>query len=150
MGAAVPLVVRDLDNIASKWAERASASSSYYAHGIENPRVPWSKATLNAVERWHRAITAPQVKQTFERGVKGAGDKRWQENAKSKGPARYAEGVAVAKQQFKDRFEPYHKIIKTILLAPRGPRGSEQNLQRVAQVARALHEAKLKGVAAAG
>lgn len=74
--------------------------------------------------------------------MKAAGDEKWRQNAQKKGPGRFAEGVAIGKDEWSKGFSPYQSAISALTLPARGPKGSPQNIQRVAAVATALRALK--------
>lgn len=136
--------IKPLSDSSSKWVRRASVSTPDYTAGVQNPRAPWAESTIAAGANYRTAVVAAANAGKFEAGVKFAGESKWQEGAIKKGPARYAEGVALSKDAYERGFAPFQAVISSLKLPPRGPAGSPQNLQRVAAVAAALRAAKEK------
>lgn len=71
------------------------------------------------------------------------GTSGWQTAAIAKGPSRFSEGVNLATDKYEKGFAPYRDVIDKLSLPPRGPKGDPTNIQRVAAVAKALHDEKL-------
>ena len=135
--------VRDLTNSASKFATRAAAAAGDYAFGVKNPRRPWQAATSGAVETYNAAMAASLAQGSFAKGVSKSSDAEWQSAAAGKGATRFGPGAAAAKDKWQRKFSPFAAIISGITLTPRGPKGDPANLNRVAQIATALHAAKV-------
>lgn len=134
--------IKPLASIAKKWVGNASAAGAAYKDGVTSPRTSWSAATAAADEARKAGLIAADARDAFVKGVQKAGDSKWQSNAVKLGAARYPQGVTNAAPSYQAGFAPYHAVIGSLTLSPRGPKGSPENLQRVAQVAQALHDAK--------
>jgi len=136
--------IKDLDASSDKWTRRASVAGVDYQAGVNNPRRNWEDASLDAEQNYKVGVIAAANAGRYGRGVKEAGDEKWKKNAIAKGPSRFAEGVALAQDDWAEGFRPYHDVIKSLKLPPRGPKGSPANIQRVAAVATALRALKEK------
>lgn len=130
--------VKPVDQSSEKWMRRAAVAGEDYRAGINNPRVPWDQAAVAADANYRQGVTAAANGGRFAAGVRRVGVERWRTAATSKGPQRFAEGVALATGEWSRGFMPYHNALSNLTLPPRGPAGSPQNLQRVASVAQAL------------
>lgn len=135
--------VKDVSRSAAKWATNAGAASGSYADGISNPRNDWQQATTAAHENYKQAVTKAAGNGSFARGVAKAGSAKWQAGAMSKGTARYSQGVAVAQPDYATGVEPYLRVIESVSLPARKPKGDPSNIQRVAAIATALNAAKM-------
>lgn len=135
-------VVPDPGRVAEKWSRRASGASQDYQQGVEQTAASWSANATAAKETWKTAVTAAAGRGAFEKGVARAGDAKWKQNAATKGPARYAQGVGVAQSDYSSQVAPYLQLIGATDLPPRGPAGSPGNIQRVAALATALRGLK--------
>lgn len=129
--------IKPIGQSAEKYVRRASLAGPDYEAGIENPRTPWGAASIAAEPNYKAGVTAAANAGRYGKGIKRVGDDKWQKNALVKGPGRYVEGVSGAKEVWESGFKPYHDAIAALTLPPRGPRGSAQNLQRVAAIANA-------------
>ena len=132
--------IKDLTKSSDKWMRRAAVAGPDYESGIRNPRRPWAEASLGAEDNYKSGVVAAANAGRYGRGVKAAGNEKWQKNAIAKGPSRFAEGVALAQDAWETGFKPYQDAIRAITLPPRGPKGSPQNLQRVAAMANVLRK----------
>lgn len=135
--------VRPLQNSADKFARRAQAAGPDYTSGVQNPRRPWQAATSGAVETYNAAMAQSLAQGRFSKGVSASSDQEWQSAALSKGATRFGPGAAAAKDKWLRKFTPFANVIQGITLTPRGPKGDPANLNRVAQIANALHAAKV-------
>lgn len=137
--------VRALTMIAEKWSRVTPTRATDYKLGVENPKEDWQAEALAAEDRYKVAVTEAANKGRYGAGVSKAGTKRWQERALKKGPSRFSEGVAIARPDYERAWAPYREVIERTELPPRGPKGDPANIQRVAAMARALHEARVGG-----
>jgi hypothetical protein len=136
--------IKDPGRSAAKFVQRASVAGPDYQAGIQNPRRAWAEAASAAEQNYTQGVTAAAQAGRFGAGVRKAGNAKWQENSLAKGPARYAEGAALAQGAYESGFKPYGDAIRALNLPARGPRGSPANLQRVSAVANALRDVKVK------
>lgn len=135
--------VRNLTDASEKFARRAQAAGQDYVAGVRNPRRPWQAATASAVETYNQAITLSVAQGRFAKGVSASSDQEWQGAAVEKGGTRFGPGAAAAKGKWLRKFTPFANVIQGVTLTPRGPKGDPTNLNRVAQIANALHAAKV-------
>lgn len=136
--------VKALNRISQKWARQSQAAMPSYEEGIANPRRDWMTATVEANDAYKKGISQAVAQDRFAKGVKSAGTTKWQENALRKGPSRWADGIAASTNAYEAGFEPYRNVIERTQLPKRGAKGDPQNINRVAVLAKALHEEKLK------
>lgn len=130
--------------IRDKWQRVTPGRTEDYKLGIQNPKRDWADETANAEDNWKMGIDAAQAKGLFGKGVRKAGSKKWQEKALKKGPARFAEGVYIAGDDYEKGFAPFREAIAKVDLGPRYPRRDPRNIDRVKRVVDALIEEKLK------
>jgi hypothetical protein len=136
--------IKTLEQAASKWVNRASVASGDYTQGISNPRRPWAEGSKAGKENWKAGVLAAGARDAFAKGVEKAGDAKWSAMAKAKGPSRFAEGVAISKDEWSKGFAPYRQTIESLTLPPRGTRGSVANYERSKAVGTALRAVKEK------
>jgi len=136
--------IKPLDQASEKWVRRAGVAGVDYANGIAAPRRSWSDGAKAGNANWKAGMTAAAGRDAFVKGVDKAGDTRWKEMASKKGPGRFAEGVAIGKEDWSKGFSPYHSAISAIKLGDRGPRGSMQNYERSKAIGVALRTLKEK------
>ena len=134
--------IKSLDRISKKWARVAAVSQENYTEGINNPRADWKTQTLAAEKNYDAAIQKAISQKRFGKGVSAAGTEKWKRNALEKGPARWSQGIAVSTDAFEKGFAPYAEVIKNTTLPARGPKGDPANINRVAVMAKALHDKK--------
>lgn len=134
--------VKDISKSADKWQRRAAVAGQDYQQGVQNPRTSWAAASQAAETNYKAGVVAAANAGRFGVGVKRAGDEGWRNGALSKGPSRFAEGVSLAVGDWQRGFQPYQEGIAALSLPARGPRGSAQNLARVAAVAQLNRQIK--------
>jgi hypothetical protein len=139
------MFVKPVDQITSKWSQRAGQAGQAYTAGVAAPRRPWQASTVAAAPNWASGVQAAVTNGRFASGVSKAGDSKWQAGASGKGAQRYPQGVGTqqAQQNFTSGFSPYASVLQSLTLAPRMPKGDPANNLRAAAVALALHNKKL-------
>lgn len=137
--------IKDTAQIAAKWARVTPQRAEDYRLGVESPRRDWQQATIAAAGRYAAGVQAALQNKLYEKGVNRATSQKWQRRALELGPARFAQGVSASGDAYQTGYEPYRQTIANLRLPPRGPAGDPRNLDRVAAVAKALHDRKLAG-----
>ena len=136
--------IKSMDRITEKWKRVAAGAGEEYRVGIENPRTDWATATKNAEASYTAGVQAAIGRKAFGKGVGRAGTSKWQTMALAKGPGRWSEGIGLSGEAYREGFEPYARVIAGLTLPPRGAKGDPKNVARVAAVAKALHDEKIK------
>ena len=136
--------VKSLDKISAKWAEVSQRSQGAYEDGVRNPRKDWAKNTASASSAYAAGVQAAVSSGRFQKGVISAGTPKWQQNSIEKGPARWAEGIRLSQSAYERGFAPYRTVIENLTLSPRGPVGDPGNINRVREIAEALHNERLR------
>ena len=136
--------IRPLDVIANKWQRVAPQRAEDFRMGVENPKKDWASQAAGAEEAWRAGVTAAANAGLFSAGVRRAGTEKWQTRTLQKGVPRWPEGIRVAGDDYRNGFAPYHETIERTELPPRYARGDPRNLDRVAAIATALHERRLR------
>ena len=135
--------IKSLSDTASKWARRAGSASQEYTEGVSNPRRDWKTATTASEKNYETGVQAAIGRKAFASGVNKAGTEKWQSRAKELGSARFASGVQASEGAYNTGFAPYHSVLSSLQLPPRGSKGSPENLNRVAAVANAMRTKKV-------
>jgi len=136
--------VKSLSMISEKWARQSAGAGQSYTEGVQNPRRDWATATQEANENYKKSMQASIAQDRFKKGVAKAGTGKWQKGAMEKGPGRWIEGISKSTSAYEKGFDPYRQVIERIQLPKRGPKGDPNNIQRVAVMAKALHDEKVK------
>ena len=142
--------IRSAEEIAKKWAEITPGRREYYEAGIEDPLEDWETNTTLAQGAYKAGISAVDIAARFLGGVKRAGTAKWKRKAKAVGPARFAEGVAVAEDDFKTGFAPFQAVIAATELPERKTRGDPGNRKRSEAIQIALNKKRLALMGAGG
>ena len=138
------VAIKSTSESASKWARRAGSAGQEYEEGVRNPRKSWAKETKAAEGAYELGVQKSIADKRFGKGVDAAGDAKWQQNAIEKGPQRFTQGVQLAQPAYEAGFAPFRDVIANTTLPPRGPKGDPKNIQRVAILAKNLHDAKIQ------
>ncbi|MCD6094171.1 MAG: hypothetical protein J7J51_05240 [Candidatus Omnitrophica bacterium] len=135
---------KPIDLVVRKWKDRASIATEDYKAGVLNPRREWEEGAKSANDAWKAGIQDAIARDAYVKGVEGKNEK-WKRKASTVGATRYAQGVAAGVDEYKAKMSKVLSIIGAIELPPRGPRGAEQNYERVKAIGKALHEARKRG-----
>lgn len=122
---------KDLGQSADKWVRRASVAAPDYENGVRGSGAAWEQGAKAGSENWKQGVTAAASRNAFDKGVTAAGASKWEQKSLEKGPARFAQGVAVSTGDYTKGFGPFLQAIQSATLPPRGPSGDPRNLQRV-------------------
>jgi len=128
-------------NTVDKWQRRSSVAAPDYLSGVQNPKVPWDQAAKAGEANYKTAVTMAATEGRFGKGIARVGNEKWAKGATQKGPGRFVEGVQVGGPNFQERIQTVLSTIEGVTLAPRGPKGSPQNYQRVTPIGEALRRA---------
>ncbi len=131
-------------NPAGKWVRRAAVATEDYKAGVQNPRRDWEAATVEAKDIHKQATMEALNRGAFQAGVEQAGTEKWKRKSLGKGADRFASGVSDAEKDYSTAVGPYLDAIEGVKLPPRGPKGDPKNIARVAAIAKALRDQKLK------
>jgi len=134
--------IRSIEQIARKFATVTPGRSEDYRIGVENPRKSWSASAAAAESAYEMGVTQAIAKKRFGKGVKDAGDEKWQRGALEKGTSRWGPGVTLAEADYRREFAPYRDAIERCTLPPRYARRDPRNLARVKAIVDALSAAK--------
>lgn len=126
--------VRPVSESAKKFTQRAGAARGDYAAGVAGAGARW-QAGAEASEEAHRQGVQEALNDgRFVKGIRKAGQKKYQDNATKLGPDRFVTGVANAEQSYAAAVQPYQAALASATLPVRGARGSAANASRVTAV----------------
>jgi hypothetical protein len=134
--------IKSTSDIANKWARVTPQRSEDYKLGVQSPRTPWAAAAKAGEDRYKAGVTEAANAGRYGKGVTAAGDQKWQQKALAKGPARFAEGVAISAPDYQSAVSPYLDTIAATQLPPRYAKGDPRNLERVKAITAALRKKK--------
>lgn len=120
-----------LDRASERFVRRAGQAGPDYEAGVRNPRQPWAERASAAEANYRDAVTLAAQQGRFGRGVRKAGNQKWQSRAATLGTARFPSGVAAAAPDWTAGFAPYHQAISAVQLPPRRPTRDPANRQRI-------------------
>lgn len=127
-----------------KWQVRAGAAGQDYATGANSTQKDQAANAIAAKAIYQAALTASFAAGSYEKGLGRSGKAGWLQGIVQKGIQNYQTGVSTAKAltKYVTHSGMFDAARGAASSAPRGPKGSPQNLQRVTLVANALHAAK--------
>ena len=137
--------IKSVSSIADKWARVTPQRAQDYAAGVRSPKNSWAEGAAAAAEAYAEGVQQAISDSRFEKGVRAAGDAKWQRKASSVGAQRFGPGVQAAKSDYQAGFAPYASVIESTTLPPRGPKGDPRNYVRAQEMGEALHSAKVGG-----
>lgn len=123
-----------------KWANRSQAAVGEYKKGIQSPKRSWSGSAKASEGNYEVGVQSAISRKAYGKGVDEAGDAAWKKGADEKGGARYGSGVSGAQDEYRAGFSPYADVLRSVVLTPRGPKGT--NYGRVQEVGQALEARK--------
>lgn len=138
------VAIKTTSDIASKWATVTPQRAGEYEKGVRAPRKSWQEETVNANAAYKDGIQKSITADSFLKGVKKAGDSKWQRGAIEKGTSRFGPGVQVAQEDYEKGFAPYREIIEKTVLPARYARRDPRNIDRVSAMVKALVAEKTK------
>lgn len=139
-------LIRSASSIANKWRTVTPQRSDVYKENVEAPLRDWEKETSASKDRRDEGLRQAIADGRIDRGIKKAGTDKWKKGAVTKGPARWAEGVAIAGPEYEAGFAPYRDVIEKTDPGPRYAKGDPRNWDRSKKIGLALHDKKIKGV----
>ncbi len=135
----MPIQIKDVGTLATKFVNRAAGAVADYKAGVMAPKASQSANAIAAAPLWQQAVSSPAAVARFTSHLRAAGDAAWQAGATGKGADRYPGGIRAAQQKWATNVGPFLAAIASLNLPPKGIRGSDSNIARVAAVASALH-----------
>lgn len=136
--------VPDISRVAAKWQQNAGNATGSYTDGVQNPKEDWKQATLAGAENYKLAVTKAANDGRFQKGVQRTSTDKQIQASVQKGSERFGQGVALAGPDFQEGMAPVLAVIAGTQLPPKKPKGDPSNIQRVAALAAAQHQAKLR------
>ena len=135
--------VKPIAQVVDKWATNASAAAVYYESGVKGAGADWESGALAAGPAFKAGVSAGNIQQMFEGGIRKAKAEKYVRKAVEVGVGRFPTGISAGKSDYNSGIEPMLSTISGLTLSTRGPRGSAANIQRVSQIADALHKKRL-------
>lgn len=137
--------VRSAADSAEKFARVAPDRARDYAAGVADANVDWQGPTERAKETWADGVSQAARDDRFAKGVKRSGTEHWRNKTTSMGVQRWPAGIREAKKDYEEGVAPYIEELSRVNLPPRAPRGDPRNIERVAAIAKALADRRMRG-----
>ena len=138
-------LIRSLDTISKKWQTVTPQRAEIYRTNVASPLRDWEKEALAAKDRRDEGLRKAIADGRIDRGIRKTGQEGWLKATVTKGPSRWAEGVAMAEPEYRAGFAPYHDVIAKTDPGPRFATGDPRNWERSRKIGMALHERKVRG-----
>jgi hypothetical protein len=137
------IAIKDVGTLQAKYLSRGQGAVNDYKAGINTPKKSQSAEAIAAAPRWQQAVADPNAQKRYVAHLQKSGDAGWQAGALTKGANNYPSGIQRGAPKWGTNVQPFLATISGLTLSPKGIRGSSANIQRVADVANALHAKKL-------
>ena len=137
--------IKSEQEIAEKWARVTPTRAADYESGVKAPLKDWAINAGAAEDSWAMGVSSAAGNKSFSKGVRKAGNEKWSRKTIEVGINRWGPGVRAAASDYASGFAPYRQVLASLVLPARYPKGSPQNIDRVAAVAAALAAKKRTG-----
>jgi len=130
-----------------KWGTNAAGASASY---VANATAAANSQAQNAIaqaDSWLQGVTTAGTK-SFVAGITSAAqENKYPTRVQAVGGTRYAQGVGTqqAQQTFQTQITKVLNVEASVPLSPKGPKGSQANINRSTEMQQALRAAKLNG-----
>ena len=135
--------MKTAQQVAEKFASRASAAAGDYVSGVENTTKDQAARAIASAEIHKQATMAALNEGRYAKGLQKAGNQAWKDGVRKKGGSRFGEGVAGASAKYATNSAVYDGARGAAASLPRGLKGSETNLARVKAVVMAQRTVKM-------
>lgn len=140
--------VKNVQESAAKFKQRASAASEDYKRGVAGAGQRWQAGAESSEDAWATGTTEAIANRRFGAGVRRAGAQRYQEKATTLGPDRFRTGVQAAEGDWSRGFAPFAAALSAFDPGAPGARGSQQNYDRSRRVAEHLRATRMANLGA--
>jgi len=137
---------KPVDKVVNKWRDRASIASTEYAENAIENASKWLRNLKENKKNWKDAMQEVLSKNLWEQAIDKLTEQDYVNGIKEKGANRYSDGINKSVDKYQERMTKVLQFMQGIKLPPRGPKGSDQNFERVKVLGKALHDAKVKGL----
>lgn len=136
--------MRTASQSAERWATGAGSAAGRYIEGASETTKDQAAAAIAAKPLYQAGVQEAIAQGRYERGLQKSGKQGWLQGVQEKGAANFGVGVSSpsAQSRYASESARYDGARNAAASAPRGPKGSPQNLQRVAAVVNAMRAVK--------
>lgn len=139
--------MKSAQEAAKKFVARASVASGDYVTGAAGTSKDQNALAIAAADRYKQGVNEAIAKGRFEKGLRASSRADWLQGVRTKGEARFAEGVSAAEAKYATNSARYDVARGAANNLPRGVRGSEMNYTRSKVVGQALRAVKVGSAA---
>jgi len=133
MAAIIPL-----DRATERFVRRAGQAGPDYEAGVRAPKRPWAESAAASEPNYEAGVQQGISAKRYGKGVRRAGNAKWQSRAVELGTSRFPSGVAAASADWAKGFQPFHAAISGATLPPRRPRRDPANRERINAILNAV------------
>jgi hypothetical protein len=128
-----------------KWQNRASSASGDYADGAASTNKDQAQRAIAAKAVYQQALTESFGRDAYAKGLQASGKAGWLAGVQQKGTSNYATGVGsdLARNRYTTNSAKYDAARSSADSLPRGPKASQQNVNRVIAVIQAQRAVKI-------
>jgi len=132
-------------NATKKWTANASGAGATYAANAQAASNAQSTNAIAAADSWLQGVNNAGTKM-FTQGLTAAQQaNKYSSRVASVGASRYSDGVSKSAGTFQTQITKVLNVEAGVQLSPKGPKGSQANIQRSTEMQQALRAAKLAG-----
>lgn len=136
-------MAKTAQEVAQKWANRASNAQPEYAAGVQATTKDQAGRAIASKEIYKQALNESFARDAYAKGLQKAGTAKWKDKASRVGAERFSGGVSASVTDYATESAKYDNARRAADTLPRGVKGSETNLARVKAVVSALRIAKV-------
>lgn len=128
-----------------KWQTRASGASQDYTEGARTTTRDQAANAIAAKTVYQQALTESFGRDAYAKGLQKSGKQGWLDGVQQKGGTNYATGVGsdIARNRYVTESARFDNARKAADNLPRGPKASQQNINRVIAVIQAQRAVKV-------
>jgi len=132
-------------NATKKWTTNASGAGATYAANAQAASTAQSQNAIAQADSWLQGVNTAGTK-SYTNGLSSAQQQnKYASRVASVGASRYSDGVSKSAQTFQTQITKVLNVAAGVQLSPKGPKGSQANIQRSTEMQQAMRAAKLAG-----
>lgn len=134
---------RDLNASAAKLSQNGQQAATAYKTNASAAAQTWQDNTVASNDNYKQGVQDAIGRDAFAKGVARAGAAKYSSQIAAVAGPRFSDGMSKAGPAWQKGFGPIAAAVSGKDIGPRGPRGSQQNKQRSANMSDAFRAAKL-------
>lgn len=134
--------IKSTREIAQKFIKVTPERTQEYADGVAKPKKDWAQSTEAAESSYEDGVKKAMEKKKFGKGIRNAGNEKYQDGVRKKGATRWGPGVSLSEDAYAKGFAPFRDTIESVQLPQRYAKRDPRNMKRVEAVVLALSRKK--------